>query len=127
MSDNEHLPTQNRRRFTRVALDIPTEMHQGGVVWQVQLIDVSLNGIAVVQPENWDADYSHPFGFILQLADASRFEVYAHLMHVEADTLGFQLEHLGAEQIAPLARLLAQKLDASLIEQELQRLALVND
>ena len=116
----------NRRRFTRVTLDIPTEVHQGGSVWQVELIHISLNGITVTQPEDWDADYSHPFNFILQLDDDSTFEVFAHLVHVEAGTLGFQLEHLGAEQIAPLAKLLARNLDDEVIEAELRQLDEIN-
>ena len=97
------------------------------VCGEVGLIDVSLNGIAVTQPEDWDADYSHPFDFILHLSDGSTFEMYAHLIHVEAGTLGFQLEHLGAEQIAPLAKLLDQEMDSELIEAELKRLDEIND
>ena len=118
----------NRRRFTRVTLDLPTEVHQGGSVWQVELVHISLNGITVTQPEDWDADYSHPFNFILQLDDGSTFEVFAHLVHVEAGTLGFQLEHLGAEQIAPLAKLLARNLDDDeLVEAELRLLDEINN
>ncbi len=123
MNDIDH----DRRRFTRVTLDIPTEVHQGGSVWQVELIHISLNGIAVTQPEDWDADYSHPFNFILQLDDGGTFEVFAHLIHIEAGTLGFQLEHLGVEQIAPLAKLLARTLnDDELVEAELRRLDEIN-
>ncbi len=116
----------NRRRFTRVSSDVPTQLLQGGVSWDVNLIDITLNGLAVTQPEDWDADYSHPFNFILQLKDGSTFEAHAHLIHVESGTLGFQMEHLGPEQVGPLAQSLAEKVGDGIIEDELQTLAKIN-
>ena len=115
-----------RRRFSRASLDVHTQVHQGGVVWEAELLDVSLNGIAVTQPDDWDADYSHPFNFILRLADGSNFEVYAHLIHIEAGTLGFQLEHLGDDQLAQLTKLLAQKQEQQTLEAELKRFDEIN-
>jgi hypothetical protein len=111
-----------RRRFSRASLDVHTALHQGGMDWEVELIDVSLNGIAITQPDNWDADYSHPFNFVLRLEDGSKLEVYAHLIHVEAGTLGFQLEQLDEEQIAQLTKLLARKMQHEMLEKELKRL-----
>ena len=126
MSDDRQDTQNDRRRFTRISRKLRTELHQGGVMWEVELIDISLNGLAVSRPDDWDADYSHPFQFILHLKDGSTFEVYAHLIHIEPDGLGFQMEHLGEEQIAPLARLLAQTLTDDVIETELQRLDDIN-
>ena len=122
MSDEKHPPEQERRHFTRVEQAARTELHQGGAAWEVTLIDISLNGLAVTQPEEWDADYTHPFNFIIQLEDGTRFEAYAHLIHIENGTLGFQMEHLGDEQLAPLARLLSQKVEPDVIEEELDQL-----
>ena len=119
MTDDKHPPEQERRRFSRVAEAARTELHQGGVAWEVTLIDIGLNGLAVTQPEDWDADYSHPFNVIIHLDDGTRFECYAHLVHIEKGTLGFQMEHLGAEQIAPLARLLSKKLEDEVLQKEL--------
>ena len=121
MSDS-HLPEHNRRRFSRINMVVAAELHQGGVVWDVQLIDISLNGIAVTQPADWDAEYSHPFNVVMHLDDGETLELFAHLIHVEAGSLGFQMEHLGDEQVAPLAKLLASKLDAEVITQEIKRL-----
>jgi hypothetical protein len=122
MSETEH----NRRRVTRATSDVPTQLLQGGAVWSVKLIDVSLNGLSVTQPEDWDADYSHPFNFILHLKDGGSFEAHAHLIHVESGILGFQMEHLGPEQLAPLAKLLAQKLGDEVIEAELRVMDEIN-
>ncbi len=113
---------EEQRRFTRVQLDAATELHQGGASWQVQLIDISLNGIAVTQPEDWDADYSHPFSFRIGLPDGGELEVFAHLVHIDTGTLGFQLEHLELEQRAPLAQLLASKLEHGTLQDEMRLL-----
>ncbi len=118
--------TSNRRRFTRVSSDVPTELLQGGSRWTVNLIDISLNGLAVTQPDDWDADYSHPFNFVLHLRDGSTFEAHAHLVHIESGTLGFQMEHLGPEQVGPLAQLLAEKIGSDIIEDELRTLEDIN-
>jgi hypothetical protein len=121
-----HLPEQERRRFTRVALRIPVVLHQGGVSWDVELLNISLNGFALSQPENWDADYSHPFNIDLQLDDGG-LELFAYLIHVEAEILEFQMEHLGADQVAMLAKLLAHQLDADTLSEELARLEQLAD
>jgi hypothetical protein len=110
---------EEQRRFTRVQLDAPTEMHQGAASWQVQLIDISLNGIAVAQPEPWDGDYSHPFSFKIGLPQDGELEVFGHLVHAAAGTLGFQLEHLEPEQMEPLVQLLASKMDQTSIKDEI--------
>ena len=57
MSENR----ADKRRFTRVALDVPVDIHQGGSVWHQRLIDISLTGVATDQPDVWDAQYNEPF------------------------------------------------------------------
>jgi hypothetical protein len=113
---------EEQRRFTRVSLQAPTEMHQGAASWSVQMIDISLNGIAVTQPEDWDADYSQLFSFNITLPDSGELEIFAHLIHVESGTLGFQLENLQPEQRAPLAQLLASKMEQTLLNNEIDLL-----
>ena len=65
--------TENRReqrRFTRVAIDLPVEVHQGGSVWHQRLIDLSLGGAATDQPDLWDAQYNEPFTLIIHIDDS---------------------------------------------------------
>jgi hypothetical protein len=122
MSAYNHPPEQERRRFSRIPVDMPAELHQGGAVWNVRLRSIGLNGFVVTQPAQWDADYSHPFSLNIRLNHDTPFEAFGHLVHIDHSDLGFQLEHLGAEQIAPLARLLAGHLDEQTLAEELQRL-----
>ena len=118
---SEHRPEQ--RRFTRVALDLPVEVHQGGSVWQQRLIDLSLAGAATDQPDVWDAQYNEPFTLLIHIDETRRLELYAYLQHVEADRLGFTVQHVDRENIAPLRDLLAAHIgDISVLDEEMSRL-----
>jgi hypothetical protein len=112
-----------RRGFTRVNLDLPVEVIQGGSVWQQRLIDLSLAGVATDQPDVWDAQYNEPFTLNIQLTDGRPLELHAYLQHVEAGRLGFSVQHVDRTNIEPLRQLLEKHLDApEVIAEELRRL-----
>lgn len=111
-----------RRQFTRVALDLPVEVHQGGDMWQQRVLDISLTGVATDQPDLWDAQYNEPFTLIIQLPEGNTLELHAYLQHVEAERLGFTVQHVDRENIEPLRALLEQKMDIVTLEEELGRL-----
>ena len=111
-----------KRRFTRVALDLPVEVHQGGSVWQQRLIDVSLSGAATDQPDVWDAQYNEPFTLKIQIAEGNVLELHAYLQHVEAKRLGFSMQHVDRENIEPLRALLEQHMDIATLEAEMAQL-----
>ncbi len=101
-----------RRRFTRIKVDLPVEVHQGGSVWKQRLIDISLAGAATDQPDVWDAQYNQPFTLVIRPGETSELELYAYLQHVEAGRLGFSVEHVDRENIEPLRQLLEAHSDA---------------
>ena len=111
-----------QRRFTRVALDAPVEVHQGGDVWKQRVIDISLGGVATDQPDVWDAQYNEPFTLIIQLDDDNTLELHAYLQHVEEGRLGFSVQHVDRENIEPLRELLEQHMDITSLEEEMQLL-----
>lgn len=112
-----------RRRFTRVALDLPVDVHQGGSVWHQRLIDLSLAGAATDQPDVWDAQYNEPFTLTIHLDGDGELELHAYLQHVEKGRLGFAVEHVDRENIAPLRALLEAHLERpEVIAEELEKL-----
>ena len=111
-----------QRQFTRVALDLPVEVHQGGSMWPQRLIDISLSGVATDQPDLWDAQYNEPFTLVIKLEDGSDLELYAYLQHVESGRLGFSVQHVDRENIEPLMTLMGQHMDIATLEEELARL-----
>ena len=112
----------NQRRFTRVAVDLPVEVHQGGSVWKQRTLDVSLGGVATDQPDVWDAQYNEPFTLIVQLQNGKELELHAYLQHVEAGRLGFAVQHVDRENIEPLQELLAQHMDIATLQEEMSHL-----
>jgi len=111
-----------KRGFTRVELALPVEVHQGGSVWKQHLIDISLNGVATDQPEQWDAQYNEPFTLIIKLEEDSTLELHAYLQHVEAGRLGFAVQHVDRENIEPLLEVLQAHMDIATLEEELAQL-----
>jgi len=110
-----------QRGFTRVAMDLPVEVQQGGDKWQQRLIDISLAGVATDQPDLWDAQYNEPFTLVIHLPDGSPLELHAYLQHVEAGRLGFSVQHVDRENIEPLRTLLEAHMDIATLEEELAR------
>ena len=111
-----------QRQFTRVKLDLPVEVHQGGDMWPQRLVDISLVGVSTDQPDLWDAQYNEPFTLIIHLSDSETLELHAYLQHVEAGRLGFTVQHVDRENIEPLRYLLEQHMDIVTLEEELGRL-----
>lgn len=111
-----------QRRFSRVAIDLPVEIHQGGDLWQQRTIDISLSGVATDQPDVWDAQYNEPFTLIIKLDNGENLELHAYLQHVESGRLGFSVQHVDRENIAPLRALLEAHMDIAALEEEMSRL-----
>ena len=113
----------DQRRFTRVALDVPVDVHQGGSVWHQRLIDISLTGVATDQPDLWDAQYNEPFTLIIHLEGTENLELHAYLQHVENGRLGFAVQHVDKTNIEPLRMLLEARIgNYELLQEELSRL-----
>jgi hypothetical protein len=113
----------DQRHFSRVELDVPVDIHQGGSVWHQRLIELSLSGAATDQPDVWDAQYNEPFTLVIQLEDTENLELHAYLQHVEAGRLGFAVQHVDKTNIAPLRILLEARIgNYALLEEELKRL-----
>tara|TARA_R110001592_G_scaffold295594_2_gene565715 strand:+ start:65547 stop:65921 length:375 start_codon:yes stop_codon:yes gene_type:complete len=116
-----------RRQFTRVELNLPVDVHQGGSMWPQRLIDLSLSGATTDQPDLWDAQYNEPFTLIIHTSgertdEDSELELHAYLQHVESGRLGFAVQHVDRENIEPLRQLLEAHMDIATLEQELSRL-----
>ncbi|MBA6411568.1 PilZ domain-containing protein [Parahaliea sp. F7430] len=114
---------REKRDFTRIELDLPVTIHQGGSVWQQRLLSISLGGAATDQPDTWDAQYNEPFTLVIQLDESAELELHAYLQHVEAERLGFSVEHVDRENIDALVELLQQHVsDPDTINAEVEQL-----
>ena len=107
--------SEDRRRFTRVPFDARTLLRQDGVDIEVQLVDLSLHGLLVLEPERWDH-----VSAVIELAEGSQIRMDVHLAHAEEGLLGFECDHIDLDSISHLKRLIALNTgDEKLLEREL--------
>lgn len=99
-----------RRQYTRVGMDLPVDVMQGGSLWKQRLVDLSLASAATDQPDIWDAQYNEPFTLVIH-APGGVLELHAYLQNVDGGRLGFTVQHVDRETIEPLRALLAEHVD----------------
>lgn len=116
--------SDDRRRFTRVPFDADTTLQQDGWHADVQLIDLSLRGLLVLQPDDWQgANPNEPFLALIDLSEGNQIRMEVGLVHAEEGLLGFRCEHIDLDSISHLRRLIALNLgDPTLVERELAAL-----
>jgi PilZ domain-containing protein len=120
------LPAQTRekRRFHRISFDAECELHCRDAVWASEVLDISLKGVLVKRPENWDVPLNEPCEVIILLDDHETGIVMAvELRHIEAHRLGFKCQYIDLESATHLKRLVELNLgDQTLLEREFAHL-----
>lgn len=116
--------SDDRRRFTRVPFDANTVLQQEGWHVEVQLLDLSLRGLLVQQPDAWQrGNPNEPFVAVIDLSEGNQIRMEVGLVHAEEGLLGFRCEHIDLDSISHLRRLIALNLgDPALVERELAAL-----
>lgn len=98
--------TEDQRRFTRIPFDSAVHVVSADGAWNSQLVDISLNGILIEQPSNWNASVGEHFLVELDLNDSDveiRMEV--EVAHMENGHVGFHCKHIDLDSITHLRRL----------------------
>ena len=112
-----------RRRFQRIAFDAATGLTQGDRQWAVELHDVSLKGLLVKRPADWNGDTDQPFQACVELGPDVQVRMEVVLTRTQNDLLGFVCRHIDIESISHLRRLVELNLgDETLLERELAAL-----
>lgn len=115
--------SSDRRRFQRFAFDAETELVQGPRRWPVELHDLSLKGLLVHRPADWDADPVQPFEARVRLADDAEVRMEVEMTHGEGELIGLVCRHIDVDSISHLRRLVELNLgDEALLERELAAL-----
>lgn len=118
MSDHDE-----RRRFQRICFDAPTELHQGSRCWSPKLLDISLKGLLVERPQQWDADLSQNYDAIITLDEQTQVTMQVELRHEEPARLGFICLYIDVESMTHLHRLVELNLgDGTRMMRELREL-----
>jgi len=120
------LPTKNpeKRRFHRIEFDAPCELHCQDSVWKTKVLDISLKGVLVKRPEEWNVPLKQPCEVIIHLNDHEAGIVMAvELRHIEPHRLGFKCQYIDLDSATHLKRLVELNLgDQALLEREFSHL-----
>ncbi|MFB3302201.1 PilZ domain-containing protein [Pseudomonas sp. AMR01] len=96
----------DRRRFRRIAFKAKTTIAQGSWKWPVQLVDVSLKGLLVDRPDDWQGDGEQLFDVDIRLDPEAHIQMQVKLAHDDHGQLGFVCEHIDLDSITHLRRLI---------------------
>lgn len=124
MNDRQDLdPSDDRRQFSRITFDAHTELSQGTQRWPVELIDLSLKGLLVKTPADWNAALDQPFAGTITLDNGVGIVMSLKWVHSEDGRSGFVCEHIDIDSITHLRKLVELNLgDSNLLERELAAL-----
>lgn len=120
---NEADSASDRRRFQRIDFDAYTEIVQGEQRWRVRLHDLSLKGLLVHRPDDWNPVAGVPLLAGVRLSDEATVLMEVELSRDQDGLLGFNCLHIDIESITHLRRLVELNLgDSALLERELAAL-----
>ncbi|MBV2134886.1 PilZ domain-containing protein [Pseudomonas sp. MAP12] len=113
-------PTQERRRFQRIPFEAEVLLLQGQRRWQVRLHDLSLKGLLVSRPNDWDALADAPVHACLELAPGVEVSMLVAIAHQRDDVLGFHCCEIDLDSLTHLRRLIElNQGNSGLLEREL--------
>jgi hypothetical protein len=97
--NNEH------RNFSRIPFDAGVTLKGKTSNWQSKLLDISLKGVLVEMPDDWNADTGESFELEITLAPDVVIDMQAIVAHSENHHVGFRCEHIDLESITHLRRI----------------------
>ncbi len=112
-----------RRRFHRFDFEAEVRLYSGNRQWQTELIDISLKGVLLRRPADWEGSPGALFRVEIRLRGGVVISMSVIAAHVTADRVGFHCERIDMDSFAHLKRLIELNLgDPSLLSRELSAL-----
>jgi hypothetical protein len=115
--------TPQQRHFTRVALDVPATLGNNGQQRETHLVDLSLNGVLVANPDGWSGRTGDPVTLTLHMHNKTDLVLQAVIRQIHDDRIGMAFTNMdahGREEIRWLVKL--NLADSALLERELSEL-----
>jgi len=99
-------------------------LHYQEWVWPSEVLDISLRGVLVKRPQDWNVPLNEPCEVVILLDDQETGIVMAvELRHIEPHRLGFRCQYIDLESASHLKRLIALNLgDQVLLDREFAHL-----
>ena len=112
-----------RRRFQRFPFEATARLYSGTQQWQGELIDISLKGVLITRPADWDGQIGQTYRISLALPGSVNISMAVTIAHVTAEHIGCQCDKIDLDSFSHLKRLIELNLgDPSLLNRELSAL-----
>jgi len=95
-----------RRKFTRIPFDASVTLSNPSGSWTAKLLDISLNGALISQPQNWAASEQKCFLLEINVAEnVLEIRMEATATHVDKQSIGLKCDHIDIDSASHLRRL----------------------
>lgn len=115
-----------QRQFSRIPFDAVAHIHDltGKLSAKCTVIDISLNGILITKPINWQGHLAEHYQLNIVLVDPQlTITMTASVAHIDPSRVGFHCEQVDLDSISHLKRLVELNLgDSALLQRELSAL-----
>lgn len=113
---------EERRHFTRIAIDSTANIRYQDRTLQTRLLDVSLKGALLERPANYQGNSGDQCELELLLGDTTII-MQGIIVHSDTGHIGFRCDYIDLESISHLKRLVELNLgDEAALERELHEL-----
>lgn len=111
----------NRRRFHRVKFRCEAQLNQGEKHWDIDLLDISLQGALLVALSDEQPSNQEDTTLTLVLDDEASIIMEGKIAHQKEHYLGFACHNIDLESMQHLRRLIELNVgDSSLVERDLE-------
>jgi hypothetical protein len=112
-----------RRRFSRFPIEGSVRLYSGTAMWTTTLIDMSLRGVLVERPADWNGDMGSRYRLDLRLEGGVMIGMGVELARVANGHLGFACQKIDLDSFARLKRLVELNLgNTTILNRELSAL-----
>lgn len=114
----------DRRQFSRIRFDAVTTLRSDGLSQPTQLLDISLRGALIVEPEDWPGASTRIVELELVLDDpANPLRLPGTIVHSDGTRLGMAFRDVALDDITQLRRLVELNLGSpDQLDRELEAL-----
>ena len=113
----------DRRRFHRFNFEGTVRLYSGTAMWETKLVDVSLKGVLIERPLEWNGKTGGNYRMDLRINNSVIISMGVTAAHVMPHRIGFRWEKIDLDSFAQLKRLIELNLgDPEMLNRELSAL-----
>ena len=113
----------NRRRFQRFHFEGTVKLYSDKAMWESKLVDVSLKGVLIERPLEWNGKVGSRFRMDLRINQTVIISMGVNAAHIMPHRIGFEWQKIDLDSFAELKRLVELNLgDPAILNRELSAL-----